>query len=53
MDRLKQRHAAVEVELAQEMAHPAPDLNRVARIKRRKLWLKDLMHMRAAALADA
>lgn len=50
--RLQRKHAAVEVELAQEIARPAPDLIKVARMKRRKLWLKDLMFHRPAVMAD-
>jgi hypothetical protein len=51
--RLKEKHAAVEAELAEEMARPSPDLIRVARMKRHKLWLRDLMSIQRAALTGA
>lgn len=41
---LKRRHAALDQELARELASPAKDSVRVAEIKRKKLVLKDQMN---------
>ncbi|MFG1402725.1 DUF465 domain-containing protein [Xanthobacter sp. V0B-10] len=41
---LKRRHAALDTELARELASPAKDSVRVAELKRRKLVLKDEMN---------
>ena len=38
---LEARHAALERDLAEELARPAPNPIRVRQIKRRKLALKD------------
>ncbi|MFG1479874.1 DUF465 domain-containing protein [Xanthobacter sp. V4C-4] len=40
---LKRRHAALDQELARELASPATDSVRVAELKRKKLVLKDEM----------
>lgn len=41
---LKRRHAALDQEIARELASPAKDSVRVAELKRRKLVLKDEMN---------
>ncbi|WP_238119377.1 MULTISPECIES: YdcH family protein [unclassified Xanthobacter] len=43
LSELKRRHAALDQELARELASPAKDSVRVAEIKRKKLVLKDQM----------
>ena len=47
--RFRERHAALDRELRRELARPAPEPIKVAQIKRRKLWLKDMMISRTAA----
>jgi hypothetical protein len=51
--RFRERHAALDRELRQELARPAPELTRVATIKRRKLWLKDMMAGQTTAAVRA
>lgn len=41
MHALEQRHAALDAALAEELARPAPNLDAVRDLKRRKLALKD------------
>jgi len=44
LQELKRRHAALDMELARELASPATDSVRVAELKRKKLVLKDEMN---------
>lgn len=41
---LKRRHAALDQEIARELASPATDSVRMAELKRKKLVLKDEMN---------
>ncbi|WP_454917803.1 YdcH family protein [Xanthobacter sediminis] len=41
---LKRRHAALDQEIARELASPAKDSVRMAELKRKKLVLKDEMN---------
>jgi hypothetical protein len=43
LSELRQKHEALERELADELAHPFADSLRVAELKRRKLMVKDEM----------
>lgn len=51
IESLRSRHAAQDAALRHEECRPYPDLSRVSRLKRDKLWLKDEI-LRLSRMAD-
>jgi hypothetical protein len=53
--RLRAHHATLEGEIAEELAKPLPDANKIKALKKEKLQLRDKLHwiLRADERAEA
>lgn len=50
---LRDRHAALDAAIAEELSRPLPDFLRIRALKRRKLMLKEAIAQRSRGLLSA